>query len=868
MKKIFILHIMIFCITLCAKADHITGGEIFYTLKSTSGNQCTYSIAVKMYMDCASTRQFPATIIASFFNRSNNVRIKDVPVTLGNIEILQITDNDPCISNPQQVCYRVGYYRFDVTLPTSDAGYIVSAQVFFRVDNLSNLIQGYHTGAMYTAEIPGTSQLPEAPKNSSALFLVNNLIVICEGSDFKYNFAATDVDGDTLRYSFCNAYRADAASFNEALPPQTPPYTSLPYAQQYDGTMPLGSKVKIDANTGLISGIAPATGSYAVAVCVQEIRNGIVIATQRKDLQVKVMPCSRASATLPEKYILCDATPTIQLQNESTSPLIISYYWQINNQRGDTVFKSTAPLSNYLFTDTGVYTIKLSIGAGSQCADTASANAIVYPGFTPDFTAEDLCAGNKSHFKDATTSRYGITNTWLWNFNTTNETDENARVQNPFYAYATTGTKNVQLIVGDSKGCVDTIIKPVIIFDKPKLQLAFRDTIICLPDTLQLYTEGSGNFTWTPYAILTGDNSNSPVVAPQKTTTYYVDVEKDGCINHDSIVVRVTDHVMLQAMRDTIICFNDSVQLNIITDGLKFLWSPAAAFNNNALQTPMAAPLTDTRYTVTASIGKCTAQDNIMVSTVPYPKAAAGNDTAICPEATVQLSGISDGKSFTWLPPASLSNAAVLNPVAAPATTTTYMFYAFDDKGCPKPGTDSVKITVLKELHAFAGKDTAVIINQPLRLSGTGGDTYNWSPSYALSAFNIPNPVAIFTTPSEGIRYRLIASSEGGCPDSAFMNVKVYKSLPAIFVPSGFSPNNDGHNDILRPVAAGIQRIDYFNIYNRWGQLVFTANADGKGWDGTVNGTPQQAGTYVWMVKAVDYNGKPYMQKGTVTIVR
>ncbi len=75
-------------------------------------------------------------------------------------------------------------------------------------------------------------------------------------------------------------------------------------------------------------------------------------------------------------------------------------------------------------------------------------------------------------------------------------------------------------------------------------------------------------------------------------------------------------------------------------------------------------------------------------------------------------------------------------------------------------------------------------------------------------------------------------------------------------------------NDILKPIAAGMQRIELFNVYNRWGQIVFSTSINGKGWDGTINGQQQSAGTYVWMVKAVDYTGKPYMQKGTVVLIR
>ena len=137
-----------------------------------------------------------------------------------------------------------------------------------------------------------------------------------------------------------------------------------------------------------------------------------------------------------------------------------------------------------------------------------------------------------------------------------------------------------------------------------------------------------------------------------------------------------------------------------------------------------------------------------------------------------------------------------------------------------------------------------------------------------LSANNISDPVAIFSEESGSIRYKVIGYSEEGCADSAFININVFKTLPAVFVPTGFTPNNDGRNDLLLPIAVGMKNIEYFNVYNRWGQLLFSTRQNGQGWDGKINGRLQATGTFVWTVKAVDYTGKAYFQKGTSTLIR
>jgi gliding motility-associated-like protein len=107
-----------------------------------------------------------------------------------------------------------------------------------------------------------------------------------------------------------------------------------------------------------------------------------------------------------------------------------------------------------------------------------------------------------------------------------------------------------------------------------------------------------------------------------------------------------------------------------------------------------------------------------------------------------------------------------------------------------------------------------------------------------------------------------------GCSDSAFINIKVFATGPTVFVPTAFTPNNDGKNDVLRPVAVGMQRIEYFNVYNRWGQLVFSTSFNGAGWDGRISGQSQATNVYVWMVKAIDFNGASYFQKGMVTLIQ
>jgi gliding motility-associated-like protein len=290
--------------------------------------------------------------------------------------------------------------------------------------------------------------------------------------------------------------------------------------------------------------------------------------------------------------------------------------------------------------------------------------------------------------------------------------------------------------------------------------------------------------------------------------------------------------------------------------------------NNPTLPNPIATTNNTTTYQVTATIGHCSASDNVIVKTVPYPVANAGPDTTICYNSSAQLRGSIVASAFTWAPGGSLSNPSILNPVATPSRTTAYVLTVTDVLGCPKPVRDTVVVKVLPKVNAFAGHDTAVVIGQELHFDASGGINYIWSPAIALSNTNISNPVAVYDGSIDSIRYTVLVSDEQNCMDSASVIVKIFKTNPQIFVPTAFTPNGDGVNDLFRPIGVGIKNIEYFRVFNRWGQLVFSTSINGQGWDGSIGGKAQSTNTFVWIVKGIDYLDKPFVRKGTVTLIR
>jgi gliding motility-associated-like protein len=852
-----------------AKADHITGGEMFYSYSGIVNGQHVYNVTLKLFMRCQSGRMFPDPIIISSFDKSTNSRVQDYSIPIGQRETIRLVNHDPCITNPPEVCYEVAYYFATVALPATTSGYILSSQVNYRIRGISNL-DGSQVGATYSCEIPGTSPLADANLNQSAVFVGSDLVEVCANSYFTYSFAAQNPDGDNIRYSFCAAYASTSGGV-AGIPPGNPPYPSVPYWSGFSESAPLGGRVNIDPTTGLIAGVAPAAGVYVVTVCAEEIRNGTVIATQRKDIQISVADCSVAGAVLPSDYMLCGTSTRLQASNLVNSPLIVAWNWTIFNAAGTQIHASTGPGLDYTFgPPNGVYSVRLIVNQGQPCSDTATAPVYVFPGLAPDFEAAGICFTKSTTITDKSTVVSGAINSWSWDFGEPSTTADVSTQQNNVYTYPTMGVKNISLMVTTTDGCRDTLVKQTTIVDKPPITLGFRDTLICVNDRVQLQASGTGNFTWTPAVNIINANSGTPTVFPNVTTQYFVELETDGCRNQSSVMVRVVDHVSLRVMADTTICRGDTIRLRIVSDGLQYSWSPASQVMNPVAPNPFVITHDPTRYDVIARIGGCTAPGSITVNTVPYPLAFAGADTTICNKSSAFLHGVTNADKWTWGPAPTLTSATSLHTVANPtASVTTYILTVSDSRSeCNKSSRDTMVVTMLPKIFPSAGRDTAVIINQPLQLHASGGDRYEWSPWNFLSNPHIPDPLAVYGEATTGIRYKVTVYNKAECWDTASILVKVFSTLPTVFVPSGFTPNNDGLNDVLKPIAVGMKQIETFSIFNRWGDLVFTTKINGHGWDGRINGRDQGSNTYVWFVKAVDYTGKAYFHKGTVTLIR
>ncbi len=175
------------------------------------------------------------------------------------------------------------------------------------------------------------------------------------------------------------------------------------------------------------------------------------------------------------------------------------------------------------------------------------------------------------------------------------------------------------------------------------------------------------------------------------------------------------------------------------------------------------------------------------------------------------------------------------------------------------------KTFTIKRVAVFAGRDTSIARSQPLQLQATGASSYIWTPSIGLSDPTIDNPIATLLN-NNSQTYYLKGTTTQGCIGFDTISIRVFDKAD-IFVPTGFTPNKDGRNDIFKAIPVGIKEFKHFSVYSRSGQLIFKTNNSNIGWDGRFAGELQY-GMHVWFVEGVDYNGNHIRKKGTVMLFR
>ena len=304
----------------------------------------------------------------------------------------------------------------------------------------------------------------------------------------------------------------------------------------------------------------------------------------------------------------------------------------------------------------------------------------------------------------------------------------------------------------------------------------------------------------------------------------------------------------------------------------EFKWTPGQYLSDSAVKQPLAYVNKSIRYTVeTVGNSGCLLRDTIDIYVPEHDFYALPKDTAICFGETAPLE-IRNGTYYHWFEyengeyksaHQSLSCDMCRAPIAKPKKTTHYKIKVGDDVFCFDTIDAYITVKPLPIVKILT-PDTMVKVGQSLQLMVNGARLYNWSPVSSLNNPNIAYPTA---TPTESTMYVVSGIGSNGCRSFDTVRVGVdYRSN--LIIPTAFSPNGDGKNDIFRVSNMSFQRYIEFRVFNRWGQEVYNGTDGRKGWDGTWKGVPQEIGNYQYVIRVAYPDGYVETYKGDVTLVR
>ena len=225
------------------------------------------------------------------------------------------------------------------------------------------------------------------------------------------------------------------------------------------------------------------------------------------------------------------------------------------------------------------------------------------------------------------------------------------------------------------------------------------------------------------------------------------------------------------------------------------------------------------------------------------------------------------GSQFTWsFADVAQSNMVNPDPVAFDKSGEYTIRLSVVSPGCEDaPLISEQQITVQKAEEPIRYFKKIILPGESLYLSARNlGTEYDWQPASAVAS---PTSATTRFTATESTDFTVAIRNPLGCTVIDSVEVLLLKD-DAVWMPTAFSPNGDGLNDILRPFVAGAYELLRFSIYDRGGNQVYASTRAAAGWDGTLNGIPAKPEVYVWYIEYKDAAGKKALKKGTLTLVR
>ena len=508
-------------------------------------------------------------------------------------------------------------------------------------------------------------------------------------------------------------------------------------------------------------------------------------------------------------------------------------------------------------TVTTTYTVA---GTNNNCTNTDTVKIIVdsVPNVIAHLTSTitPICNG------DSIVLNGSGANTYSWTSISYTVTPADSIKNGIKFTVTTAGLDTFSVIGKDTiTGCVNTATISVLVKQSPNIMVTPMSGTICPGGSVSFTVSAGGvtSYTWSPTSNLSPSaNSTTITVSPTVSTAYQVmGTDTNGCISgNEAIVIIPQDSI---SVNSAVICLSNSVTLNASSIAVSYTWSPATGLSSTSGTSVIANPRNTTVYTIsgTDAFG-CMGVSTATVTVDSLPIISISKTPTITCSGQPAVLTASGASTYTW----STGAVGVTNTVS-PTTNTGYTVVGTDTNGCSNTATEILLVNPLPPV-AINGGATSVDLNlgQSITLYASGALTYSWTTGNVKCdscATNIESPNA-------NTQYCVAGTDINGCKAVMCLNV-VVENICDIFIPDAFSPNGDGQNDEFKVYSHCIADLT-LQVFDRWGNLVFTGSGLSAAWDGSYGGKLMNTGSYVYQLQYTLSNGKKTKTKGNFSLMR
>ncbi len=864
----YLLCCLIFFISYNVYGTHLVGGEMNYRYLGED----LYEIKLVVYRDCYLGEpdfDYPAAILvysgSGTFMGAFNI--------LGDPKILlPVVIDDECFTAPPNVCVERKEYKFNGVLPLNSEGYYLSYQRCCRNSTILNIFDDKtnnvgDSGLNLFAYVPPRTEM----NNSNPVFANFPPIAICVDKPLIVDHRATDADGDSLVYKLC--VPTDALS---ALIPSVNSnnYDKLPFADvrwrnpySLDNVLGGTEKLKIDSKTGLLTAHPNTVGQFVVGVCVEEYRNGIFISETKRDFQFNVAVCGKYSVSSFFTYDTICNSLNVSFRNESIEA--DKYRWEF----GDGTF-STLKDPAHLFPAYGEYNVTLIASSDNGCADTVSKKIVLKEeNFNFSIADVSVCKGDSAVLKIESTGQAVKNVHWLFTPSIyTNKLE---------HTFLPTSSGEVKFEIYTNGGCVFPGSVNVTVFDKPTADIKVEPDQIVGPQEVTLSTSNNNNYTylWETKDVNTTPQSYQTTLNCTENQWAYLTVthKNTGCSVKDSVYLKVDtcDFTGTYSLsKETgYRCHDATFKANATSEitGVTFAWIvDGQLISGNQLVKELNYNETFAYQLVIEQQGFCKDTVSFTESIInPSLTAQKLSTYKLCKEVSslnVDL-GIQSGVDYTvsWGQNTLQNEDSFVIPLNG-QNVSIPVSINFNDS-CTVYDTVRVEIVDIsveasaQPLTLYKGKETT------LTASPQQYESYQWYPE------NIPASPAEAQTIAvvyETTDFIVVVRDRNGCEATDTIRVEVRDdrcSEENIFIPTAFTPNGDGVNDVWKVRSDVVAEIAVA-VYNRWGEKVYESHDITQSWDGSYKGKPAESGSYSYYLTITCENQLQYFNKGNITLMR